>query len=136
MLPSLRKHFQIDFNTMIALIVYCSYDVKTAWNKTFHQMNSEAIQLCFPWVFLGTPLTPAMLCSNLGGSAEEEPPSNFLPPPDCSCASWVTSKRGKTFFFFFLRNMAQRSMYKFSKWKMCKSAELFVKISQPGTPST
>ena len=23
-------------------------------------------------------------------------------------------------------------MYKFSKWKMCKSAELFVKISQPG----
>ena len=63
-------------------------------------MNPEAIQLCFPRVFLGTPLTPAMLCSNLGGSAEEEPASNFLPPPDCSCASWVTSKRGKTFFFF------------------------------------
>ena len=50
-------------------------------------MNPEAIQLCFPRVFLGTPLTPAMLCSNLGGSAEEEPASNFLPPPDCSCAS-------------------------------------------------
>ena len=28
--------------------------------------------------------------------------------------------------------MAQRSIYKFSKWKMCKGAELFVKISQPG----
>ena len=62
-------------------------------------MNTEAIQLCFPRVLLGTPLTPAMLCSNLGGSAEEQPPFNFLPPPDCSCASWVTSKRGKKNFF-------------------------------------
>lgn len=117
---------------MIALIVYYSYDVKTAWNKTFHQMNLEAMQLCFPRVFLGTPWPQP--CSALTWVAVQRKsllPIFFhlqtVPVPAESL------QRGAKLFFFFLRNMAQRSMYKSSKWKTCKSAELFVKISQPGT---